>query len=336
MKRDLEGDTAQGNHNGNSDVQSAKRCPAGTSRIEHFKVATTTTETSKPFVFFVIADPQLGMEATFGMCENWDKELNLLKQAVQEVNRLRPDFVVIAGDLIDEGPAAEREKKSDPEKRKKQITDFKVAIDCVDATIPVFLLPGNHDIGNRPNQETISEYREHFGDDFYTFCYQDVSCLVVNSALWKDASDAVDLQQSHDKWLKDQLKATTCENISPKRRLVFAHDPPFIFDQDEPDGYFNLETNVRHELLSAMSDNGVVAWFCGHYHRNAGGVYKSPSGRKLEVVVTSGVGCAIKNKPGTIPKNAMNKNCIGGADIGDHVSGLRVVRVCREDRKSVV
>ena len=39
-------------------------------------------------------------------------------------------------------------------------------------------------------------------------------------------------------------------------------------------------------MLELLASHGVGAVFCGHYHRNAGGVYRSPhTGRELEVVV---------------------------------------------------
>ena len=37
----------------------------------------------------------------------------------------------------------------------------------------------------------------------------------------------------------------------------------FLFSQDEPDGYFNLDRETRYELLDLLSRAGVRACFCG-------------------------------------------------------------------------
>ena len=57
---------------------------------------------------------------------------------------------------------------------------------------------------------------------------------------------------------------------------------------DEDDGYFNLTNVVRRKLMRKMKNARTRAWFCGHYHRNAGGFDED-----LEVVVTSAVGAVL-------------------------------------------
>merc|ERR1712007_16539 len=107
-----------------------------------------------------------------------------------------------------------------------------------------------------------------------------------------------------DAWLDEELEAgdaammSTQESKTLPRVIVFSHIPPFVFHPEEHNAYFNLDLDLRQQWLSKMAARGVVAWFSGHYHRNAGGMYRDAQGRELEVVVTSAVGTQIVNKPG--------------------------------------
>lgn len=290
-----------------------------------------------------LADTQIGM-----IKRHEEAERAQMRRAVREINRLRPAFAIVCGDLVDEFPSGERgrEKTSDLERRTQQEKDFKEAMNSIDPDIPLLCLCGNHDIGDRPNAVTIQRYTKHFGDDYYSFWCHGVKCLVLNSQLLKDDQDAKDLRAAHDSWLEAQLaeehpldsdgclaKASgadpTCETATAaacacRRTLVFSHVPPFINDPDEHDEYFNIDRAVRLPLLGRMAKRGVKKWFCGHYHRNAGGVYQDACGRQLEVVVTGAVGSQITDKEGADP---LSKAGIGGFLIGEDISGLRLVRV---------
>lgn len=128
-----------------------------------------------------------------------------------------------------------------------------------------------------------------------------------------------------DKWLEAELEVeVNAGSTKPSRLLVFSHVPPFIRELDEGDEYFNLESGFRQELLARMTQKGVVAWFSGHYHRNAGGVFRDSDGKELEVVVTAAVGTQIIDKPGG---NHLGLSGIGGHLIGEEFSGFRLVKV---------
>merc|ERR1712054_423843 len=51
-----------------------------------------------------------------------------------------------------------------------------------------------------------------------------------------------------DEWLEKELKATEEEN--PAHLVILSHIPPYIEAPDEEDGYFNLESTTRQELVS--------------------------------------------------------------------------------------
>lgn len=299
----------------------------------------------QPFCFVQLADTQLGMEADFDRSlRGWDKEIRLMKRATEEVNRIRPAFVIVCGDLVNQFPAEERGRNNvDEQRRAAQVQDFKEVMGTIDEDIPLLCVCGNHDIGNRPNALTIAKYKEDFGDDYFSFWCHGVKCLVVNSQLWKDDSDSLEFRKAMDCWLSGELDdseqsapkrpriSDDQENVTTtkgkRRMLMFSHIAPFCYSADEPDGYFNLNRSLREELLPRLAAAGVQAWFCGHYHRNAGGVYRSPDGRELEVVVSAAVGTQLLDKPGA---NKLELEGIGGYDVGEHVSGLRVVNVLQD------
>ena len=87
--------------------------------------------------FVQLADPQLGM---FACDAEWSQELTMLRLAVQHVNRLKPRFLLVSGDLTNAWPG---DKTRDVVAA--QSASFKEALRELDPSIPLVLQPGNHD-----------------------------------------------------------------------------------------------------------------------------------------------------------------------------------------------
>jgi len=97
------------------------------------------------------------------------------------VNRLRPAFVVVTGDLVNQpGDAA-------------QIAEYKRIMGRVDAGIPVYHVAGNHDLGSVPTPQSVAAYTNAFGRDSYTFQHGDFAGVVLNSGLIHSPQKAPDL-----------------------------------------------------------------------------------------------------------------------------------------------
>ncbi|MBI3910236.1 MAG: metallophosphoesterase [Armatimonadetes bacterium] len=234
---------------------------------------------TKPFFFIQLADSQFGM---FGDDRSWEKETELLTRAVAHINRLRPRFVVVCGDLVNQpvgGPYYEA-----------QVAEFQRIARQIDPSIPLVCLPGNHDVGGRPTPVTLADYRRRFGDDWFSFWVGGVCCLVLNSCLYSDPSGAPGEQERQAAWFARTLEAA--DQAGARHILVFQHHPWFLEKPDEPDGYFNIPRERREPALALMRRAGVRAIFAGHYHRNA-------SGRdgQMEMVTTSAVGRPLGNDP---------------------------------------
>ena len=116
--------------------------------------------------------------------------------------------------------------------------------------------------------------------------------------------------------------------VDAKHRVVFSHIPPFINALDEDNGYFNLDKQTRSELVGTVKAAGVRKWFCGHYHRNAGGFDIDG----FECIITAAVGAQLR--PSGVDPLGLN-GFIEGLLCGPSHSGLRLVKVreaCIEHR----
>lgn len=258
-----------------------------------------------PFCFIQAADPQLGLMKAWrdGDCdgggEEWAEEVELTKQAVEAVNKLRPRprFMVLCGDLVHAMP--------DTPFREGQERDLKTALKGTDPSIPLVFVSGNHDLGNTPTPRTVEQYCSAWGNDYFSFWVGGVLCLVLNSQLFYDASACPQLKEAQEMWLEEQLsRASSSKEAKPKHVLVFQHIPLYLKTPDEEDDYFNLQRGVRQTLIDRFKKAGVKAVFSGHYHRNAGGCHGG-----LDMVVSSAIGC----------------------QLGEDTHGVRVVVVTADD-----
>ena len=79
----------------------------------------------------------------------------MMAAAVDHINRLRPAFVVVCGDLTNAYPDGGH---ASAEAQVRQVHAYKQAMECVDDEIPLVCICGNHDIGNTPTRATIDLY----------------------------------------------------------------------------------------------------------------------------------------------------------------------------------
>lgn len=215
------------------------------------------------YYFVQLADPQFGL---MDGVHNLRREASLLKDAVGRINQMvpRPRLVVVSGDMTHSPPS-----RQDDDAYSKQVAVYQMCMSQLDATIPVVHVPGNHDVGDTPNPETIASYRAHFGADYFVFACPGTSCLVLNSSLYLDGRDASELQREQARWLESRLQELKQRPEAQKYALVFAHHPL-----------------VGTSLWPELQDARVRAVFSGHLHRNSVG--GDTDG--VEQVVTSSVG----------------------------------------------
>ena len=230
--------------------------------------------TSLPFFFIQLTDPQFGM---FESNNGFSQETDLYEKAVNAINKLNPDFVVITGDLVN--------KKDD----RSQISEFKRITAKINSKTPVYFSPGNHDIGESPAQEDIDSFIINHGHDKFSFRHKKCLFIGINSCIIKSNSPVP--EQLQFDWLKKEL----AKGKRAKHKILFCHYPFFINSVDEPENYSNIPIETRNRYLTLFEDNHVDAIFAGHLHNNGSAKYGD-----LEMITTSSVGKPLGNAPSGI------------------------------------
>ncbi|VDM30245.1 unnamed protein product [Hydatigera taeniaeformis] len=271
---------------------------SGLVSITNRRLPTNIDANTSNFTFIQLADPQLALLERYGEKRDppykWDRELALVDRAITAINRLSepPKFVIICGDLVDAEPGCSE--------REEQISDLKSSLEKLSSGIPIFVLPGNHDVGNAPSPADINDYRSHWGNDYFTFWCGKVKNIVINSQPYFNRSNCQNEFLEQDGWLDNELSAR--ENRDAENIFVFQHIPPFKKSRNEEDDYFNLPKNVREDLLSRYYRAGVRYLFSGHLHYNSGGLWHPQGGSSdtpLEIISSSAVGLQLgHDKPG--------------------------------------
>jgi len=192
------------------------------------------------FKFAHVCDTQLGMGG-------YEHDLATFEQAVLQINNLGVDFAVICGDLVNN---ADDKSFADFKRIKSQLK------------IPCYVVPGNHDVGNKPTIEKLKQYREVIGKDYFSFDHKGYVFIGVNTSLWKAPVEGETEQQ--DAWL-DTVLARATDDSSPV--FVFGHYPLFTKTPDEAENYYNLPLETRSNMLKQFSEFGVLAYLSGHAHR---------------------------------------------------------------------
>ena len=244
----------------------------------------STQSASDPSRHFIqMADTQLGMSeyslplmligATW-RDDQFETDARLFESAIRSANELAPAFVIICGDLVNRvGHAG-------------QIAEFKRIAATLDSNIPLYVVAGNHDVGNVPSAESLRAYRLAFGPDRYSFRDGGIHGIVLNSQLIDAPKNVPDEAEKQLSWLRDELERAKASGT--KHIIVFQHQSLFLESPDEADAYFNIESEARAVYLDLFKQAGVEAVLAGHYHRNASGrdgaldmITSGPVGRPL-------------------------------------------------------
>jgi len=204
------------------------------------------------YFFIQLSDPQFGM---FTADKGIAQETANFAFAISTINRLKPAFVVITGDLVN--------KAGDL----TQMAAYARLRATIAKNIPVYEMAGNHDIENAPTSQTVAAYRKAHGPDHYEFRYKNLLGIVLDSTLIHTPDNARTDADAQQRWLEAEL--TRAKTSGAKHIVVFQHHPWFLEKADEPDQYFNIPIVRRAPLLRLFHNNGVTMLVSGHYHRNA-------------------------------------------------------------------
>lgn len=204
---------------------------------------------SAPFFFLQLSDPQ------FGFMDNnksISAETEAMNKAVTAINQLKPPFVVITGDFVNNS------------KSKEQIAAYKSMIAQIDSSVKVYMIPGNHDIG-KVSRASIDNYKKNYGETHFSFRYGDCAFIGIDSNIIKEEDK--EREEVQFKWLEQELQKTK----DARFKFVFTHCSVFLKRMDESVNYSNFSLPMREKYVRLFQKYGVNAIFAGHLHNNAYG-----------------------------------------------------------------
>lgn len=181
-----------------------------------------------------------------------------MRYVVQDLNRRDINLVINLGDLIHPVPAVPKLYSAAVACFKEQVSELKA---------PLFCVPGNHDIGDKPNdwapaggicEAYIDLWTEHFGPQYQRIDRQECVFVLINAQLINSGlKDELEQKQ----WLEEQL-----QDAIGKRIFLFSHYPPYFSHALEDDNYDNISEPGRSWLLGLLDQHRVEALFAGHVH----------------------------------------------------------------------
>ena len=253
------------------------------------------------FEFIFMADCQLGAYATFsGMTDDdviayaakdmrveaapfvrgfeWDAAR--YREAIRAANHIRPDFVVMGGDMVDD-PGDEA-----------QLEEVLRITAMLDSDIPMRWVPGNHDVGADtvvPTAASIHDYRQAFGPDYYAFDFGPVRFVVMNTVVLDHPEEVPDELAEQFDFLTTTLGTAADDGQTV---VLLGHHPLFLAEPTEDDSYWNLPLERRRLILDLIEQHRIPLGLAGHWHRNSIAHHGD-----FEMVTTGAVGYPLGKDP---------------------------------------
>ena len=198
----------------------------------------------KDFSFIQMSDPQLG----FGESSGFEEGAALLDKMVAAINERKPAFVIVTGDMTNSS------------KNSEQYHAFMNRMSCISKDIPVYYLPGNHDL-NINDEKSRDSYREKYGPDRFAFTFGTSAFIGINSSIIIEGEKEIENEQKA--WLEAQLRSIK----DVDQVFLFMHYPIVTKKLDEKETYSNFPMDKREEYVDLLQRYGVSAVFAGHLHQ---------------------------------------------------------------------
>lgn len=206
-----------------------------------------------------------------------------LNNMVKEVNLLKPDVVVLTGDLID------RDTKLDDD-LKGEISE---ALSSINANVGKYAISGNHDSNFSEWESIINDSGFKNLNDTYELIYNDGYTPILLAGLSSNLNNQVDITERYNKI----LEYSNNENIKELYKILLIHEPDYINNIDYSN--FNLilaghshNGQVRLPFIGGIIlPNGAKKYYKEHYKINNTDLYISSG------IGTSGISFRLFNKP---------------------------------------
>lgn len=173
-----------------------------------------------------------------------------LRHSLAEIERMQPapDFIVMSGDLTDQGDAAAYET-------------LKTMIAALPPEMPVVLSLGNHD-----RRAGFCQVFPHLhADPDRPYCHDrvigDLHVIALDSLCPGLISGVLDADQIA--WLKARLA-----EHRDRAKLIVVHHPPLLDPDQGADAWHALDWPSSEALREALTGHSVIGVLSGHIHLN--------------------------------------------------------------------
>ena len=155
------------------------------------------------YSFGILADPQLGMFQTYEKSETYRAkfhvklgndgsdfklELKNVENVLENFSKLdnKPAFIMVLGDLVNQVPlgAVKKNLKGQTARSSDEINQLQYSglVNIFEnCKIPIFVLPGNHDLGDSFEKKSLEIYKKQWGADYFEFRIGETGYLVLNT-----------------------------------------------------------------------------------------------------------------------------------------------------------
>jgi 3',5'-cyclic AMP phosphodiesterase CpdA len=207
--------------------------------------------------------------------DGYERETLLFREAIEVANALRPDALIVCGDLV-------QDWNDDEQARLAQ-----AIATGLDPAIPLLWVAGNHDVApdtREPTVEALAHYRRLFGDDRYVVEIGGVRLIVLNSTVLHGET-LPDEAAENLGFLEAELSEARRAGQEP---VVCSHHPWFLRDTSESAEEaesLSIPPEPRRRLLEIAAAGGLRALLTGHLHQ-----HRVRQAGKLLQLTTSSIG----------------------------------------------
>ncbi|MBN1349815.1 metallophosphoesterase [candidate division KSB1 bacterium] len=170
----------------------------------------------------------------------------VFRKAASQLNSIHPDFVMSIGDLIDSRDLKHQSVPFDETKVRQRWDEFNSIVESL--KMPFFYVSGNNDIRNTQMEQI---WREQFGRTYYSFVYDRVLFIVLNS----DDPPGGRNGRLSDTQMKC-LEQTLIQNKHVRWTFIFIHRPIWRYEGHQD----------WHRIQELLGDRQRTV-FSGHHHR---------------------------------------------------------------------
>lgn len=157
-----------------------------------------------------------------------------LRLAIKEINNIKPDAVIVGGDISNEG--------SD-----EQIINVSNILKSLQA--PLYIIPGNHE--NNWSQSATKTFNDVFGSDRFVFRIDSLIVVGINCGPYMKMGDG-HVKQEDLHWLRSTLNKI----VKPGDKVLSINHYPIR--ENDLDNYM--------DYAAVLADFPVIGHINGHYH----------------------------------------------------------------------